>query len=64
MIAVLMMQALKQFTQIRKKAEKARENIVKENKYRDYWIEEWKTEKNQKTFQILCKMPIEKAFGI
>lgn len=29
----------------KKKAEKARENIVKENKYRDYWIEEWETEK-------------------
>ena len=29
----------------KKKAEKARENMVKENKYRDYWIEEWETEK-------------------
>ena len=29
----------------KKKAEKARENIVKENKYRNYWLEEWKTEK-------------------
>lgn len=29
----------------KKKAEKAKENIAKENKYRDYWIEEWETEK-------------------
>lgn len=29
----------------KKKAEKARENMKKENKYRDYWIEEWETRK-------------------
>lgn len=29
----------------KKKAEKAKENLTKENKYRDYWVEKWETEK-------------------